>query len=235
MINNKDYVLSVIIPCFNEEKYIEEIIKRIQSSSVPQLEIIVVDDGSWDGTKMILKEKIEKNVSKVIYLEKNMGKGAAVRKGLEAATGDMIIIQDADLEYSPDEYPKLIKPILEGKADVVYGSRFLGSYEHRVLWYWHTMGNKALTHFSNMWTNLNLSDMETCYKVFSRDVVKKLKLNENRFGIEVEITVKIAKLKCRIYEVGIAYSGRTYEQGKKIGWRDGVYAIYCILRYNLFD
>jgi len=171
----------------------------------------------------------------VIYHEKNLGKGAALRSGFKEATGDIVIVQDADLEYNPNEYGKLIRPIVDDKADVVYGSRFLGSHEHRVLWYWHTLGNRVLTTLSNMLTNINLSDMETCYKVFTKDVIQKLHLRENGFGIEPEITAKVAKLKCRIYDVGISYSGRTYAQGKKIGWKDGFYAIYCILRYNLFS
>jgi glycosyltransferase involved in cell wall biosynthesis len=227
-------LLSVIIPCLNESSYIREVIERVQRSPVPNKEIIIIDDFSTDGTREILKNEIEPNVSKVIYHEKNLGKGAALRAGFKAATGDIVIIQDADLEYDPNEYDKLIKPIVENKADVVYGSRFIGSHEHRVLWYWHVLGNKFLTILTNMVTNVNFSDVETCYKVFTKDVLRQLKLKENRFGFEPEITAKFVKLKCRIYDVGISYSGRTYEQGKKIGWQDGFHAIYCILRYNLF-
>lgn len=229
-----DLLLSVIIPCFNEKTSVQELVEKVRNAPVPNKEIIIVDDYSTDGTREILKNEIEPHVEKVIYHEKNLGKGAALRNGFKEATGDIVIIQDADLEYNPNEYSKLIRPIVENKADVVYGSRFIGSHEHRVLWYWHTLGNRMLTLLSNMLTNINLSDMETCYKVFTKDVIKKLHLKENRFGIEPEITAKVAKLKCRIYDVGISYSGRTYAQGKKIGWKDGVYAIYCILRYNLF-
>jgi len=228
-------LLSVIIPCYNEKTYIQEIIKKVQDAPIANIEIIVIDDCSTDGTREILKNEIEPNVTKVIYHEKNTGKGAALRSGFKEATGDIVIIQDADLEYNPDDYGKLIRPIVENKADVVYGSRFIGSHEHRVLWYWHTLGNRMLTLLSNMLTNVNLSDMETCYKVFRKEILDQLTLKENRFGIEPEITAKIAKLKCRIYDVGISYSGRTYEQGKKIGWKDGVYAIYCIFKYNLFS
>lgn len=234
MKDANDIILSVIIPCFNEKEYIQELIEKVKNAPVPNKEIIIVDDCSTDGTKEIIKNEIESRVAKVIYHEKNRGKGAALRDGFKEATGDIVIVQDADLEYNPNEYGKLIKPIVENKADVVYGSRFIGSHEHRVLWYWHTLGNRVLTTLSNMLTNINLSDMETCYKVFAKDVIKKLHLKENRFGIEPEITAKVAKLKCRIYDVGISYSGRTYAQGKKIGWKDGMYALYCILRYNLF-
>jgi len=232
-INN--ILLSVIIACYNEKAYIRELVKKVQNAPIPNKEIIIIDDHSTDGTRKILKNEIESSVAKVIYHKKNLGKGAALRRGFKQSTGDIIIIQDADLEYDPNEYTKLIKPILDDKADVVYGSRFLGAQEHRVLWYWHTIGNRFLTMLSNMLTNINLSDMETCYKVFKRDIIQQLELKENRFGIEPEITAKIAKLKCRIYDVGISYSGRTYEQGKKIGFKDGLYAIYCIFRYNLFS
>ena len=227
-------LLSVIIPCYNEKTYIQELVEKVRNAPVSNKEIIIIDDCSTDGTREILKSEIEPHVAKVIYHAKNLGKGAALRAGFKIAAGDIIIIHDADLEYNPNEYGKLIKPIVENRADVVYGSRFIGSHEHRILWYWHTVGNRFLTTLSNMLTNINLSDMETCYKVFTREVIQKLTLRENRFGIEPEITAKIAKLKCRIYDVGISYSGRTYEQGKKIGWKDGVYSIYCILRYNLF-
>ena len=230
-----DLLLSVVIPCFNEKDYIRELVAKVRNAPVTNKEIIIIDDCSTDGTKELLKNEVEPHVKKVIYHEKNLGKGAALRSGFKEATGDIVIVQDADLEYNPNEYGKLIRPIVDDKADVVYGSRFLGSHEHRVLWYWHTLGNRVLTTLSNMLTNINLSDMETCYKVFTKDVIQKLHLRENGFGIEPEITAKVAKLKCRIYDVGISYSGRTYAQGKKIGWKDGFYAIYCILRYNLFS
>jgi len=228
--------LSIIIPCYNEYKTIEAIIDKVLSVKLLNIEkeIIIIDDGSQDQTIQILKEKIEPKVTKVIYKQKNEGKGAAIRTGFENATGDYIIIQDADLEYDPNEYPKLLKPILDGFADVVYGTRFAGGQPHRVLFYWHSKGNKFLTNFSNMFTNLNLSDMETCYKLFKKEVIQSIKIEENRFGFEPEITAKIARLKCRIYEVGISYYGRTYEEGKKINWKDGLRALYVILKYGLF-
>lgn len=225
--------LSVIMPCYNERNSIEEIIKAVLDSPVNK-EIIIVDDFSTDGTREILKTKLEEKVTKVLYHDKNMGKGAALRTGIAHATGDIVIIQDADLEYNPQEYPKLIKPILDGRADVVYGSRLSGSDEHRVLYFWHMLGNKFLTLLSNMFTNINLTDMETCYKVFRKDVLTKLRIEEDRFGFESEITAKIAKLKCRIYEVGISYRGRTYQEGKKIGWKDGLRTLWCIIKYNIF-
>ena len=229
-------ILSIIIPCYNEINTIEKIVLAVQSSSYPNKEIIIVDDCSVDGTRELLKNKIEQsgNIYKVIYHQFNQGKGAALRTGFAHATGDLIIVQDADLEYDPNEYEKLMEPILLGKADVVYGSRFSGGQAHRVLYYWHRLGNGFLTMLSNMFTNLDLSDMETCYKMFRREVIQKININENRFGFEPEITAKLAKLNCRIYEVGISYYGRTYEEGKKIGWRDGFRAIYCIIRYNVF-
>ena len=224
--------ISVVIPCYNEESTIENIIDRVKKAPGQNKEIIVVDDFSIDGTKEILKNKIEDKVDKVIYHSVNKGKGAALRTGFESTTGDIIIIQDADLEYDPNEYEKLIQPIIDGRADVVYGSRFAGGESHRVLYFWHYVGNKFLTLLSNMATNLNLTDMETCYKVFRKEVLEKIKIRENRFGFEPEITAKVSKLRCRVYEVGISYSGRTYEEGKKIGWKDGLRAIWCILKYN---
>jgi len=226
--------LSIVIPCYNELNTIHELVNLVKASPYPDKEIIVVDDCSTDGTREVLKDSIESQVNTVIYHEVNQGKGAALRTGIKAATGNMVIIQDADLEYDPKEYQKLTQPILEGKADVVYGSRFMGDEPHRVLFFWHSVGNKFLTLLSNMFTDLNLTDMETCYKVFKREIIQSISIEENRFGFEPEITAKIAKQRCRIYEVGISYSGRTYKEGKKINWKDGVRAIYCILKYNIF-
>ena len=227
-------LVSVIIPCFNEESTIEEILYKIQKVNFPLKEIIIIDDYSTDGTREILK-KITNPLIKIFFHTKNKGKGAALRTGFSKTTGDICIIQDADLEYDPSEYPKLIKPILDNKADVVFGSRFQGGLPHRVVYFWHRVGNGFLTLLSNILTDLNLSDMETCYKVFTKDVIKSIKINENRFGFEPEITAKIAKQKVRVYEVGISYYGRTYAEGKKITWKDGIRAIYCIFKYNLFD
>jgi glycosyltransferase involved in cell wall biosynthesis len=228
--------LSIIIPCYNEYKTIDVIIDAVNASPYPNKEIIVVDDCSTDGTSQKLRQEIENSgrVSKVLYHSANQGKGAALRTGIKAATGDCVVIQDADLEYDPQEYPRLIEPIATNRADVVFGSRFLGGDAHRVLYFWHRVGNGVLTLLSNMMTNLNLTDMETCYKVFRREIIQSINIEENRFGFEPEITAKVAKLKCRIYEVGISYYGRTYEEGKKIGWKDGVSALYCIVKYNLF-
>jgi glycosyltransferase involved in cell wall biosynthesis len=226
--------LSVIIPCFNELGTIGQIVEAVKASPVKECEIIVVDDCSTDGTKELLHSQIEGQVDKVIYHKKNRGKGAALRTGFAAATGDIVIVQDADLEYSPQEYPLMIDPILKNQADVVYGSRFVSGRPHRVVYYWHMVGNKILTTLSNMFTNINLTDMETCYKAFRREIIQSINIQENRFGFEPEITAKVSKMKCRIYEVGISYYGRTYKEGKKIDWKDGLRAIYCIIKYNAF-
>lgn len=230
-------ILSIIIPCYNEISTIEKIISAVKASPYSNKEIIIVDDCSIDGTREFLQNQFEQSgkVDKIIYHPVNQGKGAALRTGFAHATGDLIIVQDADLEYDPNEYEKLMEPILQGKADVVYGSRFSGGQAHRVLYYWHRLGNGFLTMLSNMFTNLDLTDMETCYKMFKREIIQKIEIKENRFGFEPEITAKLAKLNCRIYEVGISYYGRTYEEGKKIGWRDGFRAVYCIFKYNIFN
>jgi len=226
--------LSIVIPCYNEEKTIRTIVDAVRASPYESKEIIVVDDCSRDNTRAILKSEIAPLVDKILYHEVNQGKGAALRTGIQAATGDIVVIQDADLEYDPNEYPLLVEPILHGKADVVFGSRFMGGQPHRVLYFWHRVGNGFLTLLSNMFTNLDLTDMETCYKVFRREIIQGIAIEEDRFGFEPEITAKIAKTRCRIYEVGISYYGRTYEEGKKIGWKDGFRALYCIVKYNLF-
>jgi len=226
-------ILSVIIPCFNEKNTIHQIVKAVKNSSYQKIEIIIIDDFSDDGTREILKNEIESLVQKIIYQPFNQGKGSAIRTGIQNASGDIIIIQDADLEYDPKEYLKIITPIIEDKADVVYGSRFISGEYRRVFYFWHRIGNGFLTMLSNFFTNLNLSDMETCYKAFRSNVIKNITIEENRFGFEPEVTAKIAKAKCRIYEVGISYHGRTYAEGKKISWKDGFRAIYCIIKYNL--
>ena len=226
--------LSVIIPCYNEKNTIRGIVDAVRAAPYEHKEIIIVDDCSRDGTRDILRSDIAPLVDQILYHETNQGKGAALRTGIQAATGDVVIIQDADLEYDPNEYPLLIDPILHDRADVVFGSRFMGSRPHRVLYFWHRIGNGFLTLLSNMFTNLNLSDMETCYKVFRREIIQSIRIEENRFGFEPEITAKVAKLDVRIYEVGISYYGRTYSEGKKIGWKDGFRAIWCIIKYNMF-
>jgi glycosyltransferase involved in cell wall biosynthesis len=230
-----DFKLSVVIPVYNEERWIREIVRRVREVPIPK-EIIIVDDCSTDRTRDILRE-LEGDDTRIFLQPRNQGKGAALREGFRHATGDVVLVQDADLEYDPSEYPRLIQPIVENRADVVFGSRFIGE-SHRVLYYWHSVANKALTTLSNIFTNLNLTDMETCYKVFRREVIQNIHLKSNRFGFEPEITAKIAKHKnpaWRIYEVPITYSGRTYEEGKKIGLKDAFNAFYCIVRYWLFD
>lgn len=230
--NNVD--LSIVIPVYNEVGSLLEIVNKVLQVPLSLTrEIIVVDDASTDGTRAIIENLTDDRIVTVFH-EKNQGKGAALRSGFARARGAIVLIQDADLEYDPVEYPKLLAPILSGKADVVYGSRFMGSEAHRVLYFWHMVGNRLLTLLSNMLTNLNLTDMETCYKVFRREVLSQIVLREDRFGFEPEITAKVARLNARIFEVGISYNGRTYNEGKKIGWRDGVRALYCIARYRFF-
>ena len=226
--------LSIVVPCYNEAETIASILEAIRGAGLPSVEIIVVDDGSSDGTRELLQGKLRPQVDQIVFHEENRGKGAALRSGFQHATGDLVVVQDADLEYDPRELALLMKPIVENNADVVYGSRFAGSGPHRVLYFWHMVGNRFLTLLSNMFTNLNLTDMETCYKMFRREVIETIEIQEDRFGFEPEITAKLARRKYVFYEIGISYYGRTYEEGKKIGWRDGVRAIYCILKYNLW-
>jgi glycosyltransferase involved in cell wall biosynthesis len=227
--------LTILIPCFNERSTIEEILFRVQACEHQPKEIIVIDDYSSDGTREILSKRPFRASEQIIFHDKNQGKGAALRTGIAAATGDIIIIQDSDLEYDPSEIPRVIEPIIAGRADVVYGSRFAGSQAHRVLFFWHRVGNGLLTLLSNMLTDFNLTDMETCYKAFRTEILKSIELEEQRFGFEPEITAKLAKLRnIRLYEVGISYYGRTYAEGKKINWRDGLRALYCVVKYNIF-
>ncbi len=226
--------VSIVIPCYNEVATLEALVDSVLAAPVERKEVILVDDGSTDGSQDLIRTKLEERVAQAFFHRHNQGKGAALRTGFAAATGDIVLVQDADLEYDPRDYPKLLAPILEGRADVVFGSRFATGEPHRVLYFWHSVGNRLLTLLSNMLTDLNLTDMEVCYKVFHRDVLQRIAIEEDRFGFEPEITAKVARLGCRIYEVGVSYAGRTYAEGKKVGWRDGMHAVWCILKYNLW-
>ncbi len=232
-IDPENYTLTVVIPCYNERSTIHDIVDRVRNAPVGNKEIIIVDDFSTDGTRQVLEKEIAPLVSRILYHDHNQGKGAALKTGFAAATGDIVVVQDADLEYDPAEYPKLVSPILYRQADVVYGSRFIGGSEHRVVYFWHMVANKVLTLLSNAFTNLNLTDMETCYKVFRREVIQSITLEEPRFGIEPEMTAKLAKRHYVFYEVGISYYGRTYDEGKKIGLKDAFRALYCVIKYSL--
>ncbi len=231
-------LLSIVVPVYNEERTVDALLDAVLGAPLPasvSREVVVVDDASTDGTPRILAAREADPIVRVFRQERNRGKGAALRLGFSEARGDLVVVQDADLEYDPREYPKLLAPILDGRADVVFGSRFMGSEAHRVLFFWHSVGNRFLTLVSNALTNLNLTDMETCYKLFRTEVLRRLRLEEDRFGFEPEVTAKVAKLGVRIYEVGISYAGRTYEEGKKIQWRDGVHALWCAVKYGLLD
>ena len=233
-INPSSFTLSIIIPCYNEINTINELINKVKSSAIKSKQIIIIDNCSNDGTREFLSNLKDESLT-IVFNERNLGKGGSLAKGFALATGNITLIQDADLEYDPSEYQKLIAPILNGQADVVYGSRFMGEAPHRVLYFWHRVGNGFLTLLSNILTDINLTDMETCYKVFRTNIIKSIKIKEKGFGFEPEVTAKIARLNCRIYEVGISYFGRTYEEGKKVGWKDGLVAIWCILKYNLIS
>jgi glycosyltransferase involved in cell wall biosynthesis len=229
-------LLSIVIPVYNEERTIDAVVQAVLEAKLPDgvdRELLVVDDASTDGTARVLSQFTDHPRIRVLRQDRNRGKGAALRRGFTEARGDMVLVQDADLEYDPRDYPRLLQPVLEGKADVVYGSRFMGGDAHRVLFFWHMLGNRLLTLLSNMTTNLNLTDMETCYKLFRTEVLRRIVLEEDRFGFEPEVTAKVARLGVRIYEVGISYAGRTYEEGKKINWRDGVRALYCLVKYGV--
>jgi len=233
-INPPNFTLSIIIPCYNEINTINQLIKKVKSSNIKSKQIIIIDNCSNDGTREYLSNLKDESLT-IVFNKRNLGKGGSLAKGFALATGDITLIQDADLEYDPSEYEKLIAPILSDKADVVYGSRFMGEAPHRVLYFWHRVGNGFLTLLSNILTDINLTDMETCYKVFRTNIIQSIEIKEKGFGFEPEVTAKIARLNCRIYEVGISYFGRTYEEGKKVGWKDGLVAIWCILKYNLIS